>query len=111
MEGLGVEGRRSHLLGELASAFGPDAAHPLEFVEQRWSSEAFSGGGPVAGMGPGVLTAVGPALRRPVGVVHWAGTETAEAWSGYIDGAISSGIRAADEVLAALVAPAGTGGS
>jgi monoamine oxidase len=32
--------------------------------------------------------------------VHWAGTETAERWSGYIDGAISSGKRAAAEVRA-----------
>lgn len=34
--------------------------------------------------------------------IHWAGTETAKYWSGYIDGAIQSGFRAADEVLADL---------
>lgn len=44
---------------------------------------------------------VGPALRTPIGRIHWAGTETAERWSGYIDGAIESGERAAAEVLAA----------
>lgn len=37
-------------------------------------------------------------IREPSGRVHWAGTETAEKWSGYIDGAISSGKRAAAEV-------------
>jgi monoamine oxidase len=34
--------------------------------------------------------------------VHLAGTETASEWNGYIDGAISSGQRAAEEVAAAL---------
>ena len=47
----------------------------------------------------GGWTAAGPALREPVGLVHWAGTETATRWSGYIDGAISSGERAAAEAL------------
>jgi monoamine oxidase len=37
-------------------------------------------------------------IRTPVGRLHWAGTETATAWSGYIDGAIASGLRAAGEV-------------
>ena len=49
-----------------------------------------------------VLTGFGPALRRPVGPIHWAGTEVAEAWSGYIDGAISSGRAAAADVLASI---------
>lgn len=34
--------------------------------------------------------------------IHWAGTETATYWNGYIDGAVSSGERAAAEVLATL---------
>ncbi len=44
----------------------------------------------------------GPALRAPVGRIHWAGTETAEVFTGYMDGAVRSGERAASEVLAAL---------
>jgi monoamine oxidase len=49
--------------------------------------------------GPGVYTAVGPALRKPVGRIHWAGTETSTYWNGYMDGAVRSGERAAREVL------------
>ena len=52
---------------------------------------------------PGVLTAYGPAIRAPIGPIHWAGTETATVWNGYMDGAIQSGERAATEALAALV--------
>ena len=50
---------------------------------------------------PGTWTQFGPALREPVGRIHWAGAETATVWSGSMDGAISSGDRAAAEVLAA----------
>jgi len=38
--------------------------------------------------------------------VHWAGTETASVWTGYIAGALESGERAAAEVVAALGAGA-----
>lgn len=94
--------RRRVVLDDLARAFGPRAGRPLEVVEQRWCLERFTGGGPVAVFVPGLLTGCGPALRHPVGPVHWAGTETATRWCGYIDGALSSGERAAAEVLAAL---------
>jgi monoamine oxidase len=50
-------------------------------------------------MPPGVLTRYGPALREPVGPIHWARTETARVWTGYMEGAVESGRRAAAEVL------------
>ncbi len=102
MEAAGPEARRAAILGDLERAFGPRARTPVEIVEQHWPAEPFTRGGPVAVSTPGALTALGPALREPVGPLHWAGTETATAWCGYLDGALSSGIRAADEVLQAL---------
>ena len=96
------EARRAFVLADLARAFGPRAAQPVEYVEQHWCAEPFTRGGPVAVSSPGALTALGPALRAPVGPLHWAGTETATKWCGYLDGALSAGIRAADEVLVAL---------
>lgn len=92
--------RRRVVLDDLARAFGPKAATPIELVEQRWCAEEWTRGGPVAVFSPGLLTGCGPALRRPAGPLHWAGTETATEWCGYIDGALSSGVRAADEILA-----------
>ena len=53
-------------------------------------------------MPPGTWTSYGPALREPVGPLHWAGTETATVWSGYMDGAVRSGEAAAQAVLTAL---------
>ena len=46
------------------------------------------------------MTACGAALRVPCGRIHWAGTETAVRWNGYIEGAVRSGERAAEEVMA-----------
>ena len=49
---------------------------------------------------PGMISQFGAALRKPVGRIHWAGTETATVSHGTIDGAIRSGERAALEIVA-----------
>ena len=94
--------RAQAALADFVRYFGPRAASPLEVLERHWPAEPYTRGGPVAVFSPGLLTGFGPALRDPVGPVHWAGTETATEWCGYIDGALSSGLRAAAEVIAAL---------
>jgi monoamine oxidase len=53
----------------------------------------------VAIAGIGTVYVDGSTIRMPHGLVHWAGTETATYWSGYMDGAVSAGLRAAAEVL------------
>nr|EJJ01896.1 amine oxidase [Rhodococcus sp. JVH1] len=45
-------------------------------------------------------TQYGTALAAPVGRITSAGAETSDIWNGYMDGAIRSGRRAADEILA-----------
>jgi len=100
--GLSAEQRRQAVLDNLANYFGAQARNPLEYVENRWADERFSRGDPVAGLPPGVLLDFGTALRAPVGRIHWAGTETSDFWVGYMDGAVRSGERAAQEVLAEL---------
>lgn len=94
--------RRAEVLRVLVDALGPKAAKPLEYIEQDWTAERWSRGCYGAFAPPGVLSAYGPALRAPVGRLHWAGTETASVWSGYVEGAISAGERAASEVLARI---------
>ena len=68
---------------------------PDEYVERNWAAERWSRGCYGGAFGPSGWTDFGPALREPVGRVHWAGTETATVWNGYIDGAITAGRRAA----------------
>jgi monoamine oxidase len=96
--------RRRAVVGGLVRLFGERAAKPVDFVEQAWAEEQWSGGGPTSNFGPGGWTGFGPALREPFDRVHWAGTETATVWSGYMEGALQSGERAAAEVLEAGVA-------
>jgi monoamine oxidase len=93
--------RRAATLAGFARLFGPRAAEPLEYAEQAWAAEEWSGGGPTSNFGPGGWTACGPVLREPAGLVHWAGTETATVWSGYMEGALQAGERAAAEIVAA----------
>jgi monoamine oxidase len=94
--------RRAAVLQGFADMFGPQALSPVDYVEHDWTHERWTRGGPTAIHGPGTLSAYGRTVREPFGRVHWAGTETATYWSGYMDGAVSSGQRAAAEVLAGL---------
>jgi monoamine oxidase len=91
--------RRAAVIAQFTQFFGSGAANPIDYLESNWASERWSRGCPVGIAGPGVLTTYGPALRRPVGRIHWAGTETSTYWNGYMDGAVRSGERAAAEVL------------
>ncbi|MFE6864444.1 flavin monoamine oxidase family protein [Nocardia sp. NPDC057668] len=88
-------------LESLVRYFGPRArSEAVDYGFKKWDNDPYSWGGPTATTRPGILTRFGPALRAPVGDIHWAGTETADYWQGYMDGAIRSGERAAREILA-----------
>ncbi|EON67076.1 hypothetical protein W97_06193 [Coniosporium apollinis CBS 100218] len=87
---------------DFVNYFGTNASNPIGWVIQRWDNEEFSRGGPVAFGPPGVLTQYAPALTRPFERIHFAGTESAPYWTGYLDGAIRSGERVAKEILDAF---------
>lgn len=94
--------RRRLALDTLTKFFGPAAGEPTELVEHDWATEQWSRGAYSGRFMPGGWTQFGPALRRPAGRIHFAGTETAPVWNGYMDGAVRSGERAAAEVAALL---------
>jgi len=91
--------RRRTILAELVGRFGDKAASPVDYIEQCWTTERYSGGGMLSHAPPGVLTEFGPALREPCGRIHWAGTESSAVMCGWVDGAVRSGERAAFEVM------------
>ncbi|MGA2010534.1 MAG: flavin monoamine oxidase family protein [Solirubrobacteraceae bacterium] len=102
---LGTQGaaaRRRQVLASFQRLFGPAAGRPQMLIEHNWSDEVWTRGCYEGYLPPGVWTDYGPALRAPVGRVHWAGTETAERFTGYMDGAVRSGERAAAEVSGAV---------
>jgi monoamine oxidase len=94
--------RRRAVLAQLEGFFGAPARRAAQFFDTDWTAERWTRGCPVGIPAVGSLVAAGPHLRAPVGRIHWAGTETATYWNGYMDGAVSSGERAAAEVLAEL---------
>ncbi|MEJ7876619.1 MAG: FAD-dependent oxidoreductase, partial [Solirubrobacterales bacterium] len=95
-------GRRDVALGAFARLFGPQALGAEEFLERDWLAAEWSRGGPVSNLGPGALTRHGRALREPAGPIHFAATEYAARWCGYMDGAVRSGEAAAAAILAEL---------
>jgi monoamine oxidase len=94
--------RRRAILGGHTRLFGARAARPERFIERVWAEEEWTRGCYGCLMTTGGWTEYGRALRAPIGRLHWAGAETATRWSGYMDGAVQSGERAAAEALAAL---------
>ncbi|PBP23396.1 FAD/NAD(P)-binding domain-containing protein [Diplocarpon rosae] len=96
--------RRAQVLAQVSSIFGnkEQVYKPVEIFEQEWTKEEYSKGAPCPVMGPGVLTMVGKALAESMGNLHFVGTETSDVWSGYMEGAVRSGIRGADEVVRGL---------
>lgn len=110
-----LEGRQARELGQwepearagavvdcFARVFGERARSPDDYLEKVWADEQWTRGCYGCYMPPGGWVSFGAALRAPVGRIHWAGAETATVWNGYMDGAVQSGERAADDVLDAL---------
>ncbi|MBS1893512.1 MAG: flavin monoamine oxidase family protein [Actinobacteria bacterium] len=94
--------RRAQALGSFAEMFGPEALEPSDYVDYRWAEEPWIGGGSVAAAPPFAWTACGRGIATPLASLHWAGTETAGRWTGFMEGAIRSGERVAREIAASL---------
>jgi monoamine oxidase len=99
---MSAAARRQAVLDSFVRLFGSKAGRPRQLLEHNWATEPFARGCYAGFMPPGVWSDYGSALRTPVGRIHWAGTETAEVFTGYMDGAVRSGERAAVEVAHSL---------
>jgi monoamine oxidase len=98
--------RQAAVVDALARIFGPAAREVEGIHEKNWGLDPWARGCPAAFLSPGVLHTCGPALRAPQGPIHFAGTETAREWNGYLEGALESAERVCAEVLE--TAPAST---
>jgi len=98
--------RRRQVLDQIRTIFQgavPKLPEPVKVIEYEWVKQPWSRGAPSPVMPPGVLTSdAGKALRSSFRNVHFVGTETSVVWKGYMEGAVRSGIRGADEVIASL---------
>ncbi|CAK7231359.1 hypothetical protein SBRCBS47491_007904 [Sporothrix bragantina] len=78
---------------------------PVGFEEHQWANDQWAQGCPCPAAPPGAMSQYEHALRSVHGKIHFVGTETAYEWKGYMDGALRSGIRGAEEVVRALASP------
>jgi monoamine oxidase len=97
-----AEQRQAALVDEMVRHFGPKAARPAWILEGSWADRQWTRGAYNANFGPCTWLHFGAALAVPIGPISWAATETADVWSGYMEGALDAGHRAAREVLAGL---------
>jgi monoamine oxidase len=90
----------SELLDDLASAFGVSKGRLRSPIVFRWKRQPHVPGCDI-GFRPGELCRHGPSLRRPHGLVHFAGSERSS-WPNNMEGAVESGVRAAEEAIASV---------
>ena len=74
--------------------FSPEGALLTPWDDDPWATFAYSG------LGAASLPGDDDLIRAPIGCIHIAGEHTAGEWSGLMEGALRSGLRAADEVHA-----------
>lgn len=94
------EASADRLIADLAAGFGVTPADLETPTIYRWSGHPFIPGCDI-GFAPGQLTVHGPSLRRPHGLIQFAGAERSS-WPNNMEGAAESGHRAARETLATL---------
>ncbi|CAG5133047.1 unnamed protein product [Candidula unifasciata] len=91
--------RRAIIMRLIENLLGPQCLKVLEFSQMDWSKEPYNGGCFLKSLMPGTTKYFNSELREPFDRVHFAGTESATVWCGFMNGAIQSGFRAATEVL------------
>ncbi|WHX98224.1 flavin monoamine oxidase family protein [Neobacillus sp. DY30] len=96
------EERKIQVLNCISYLFGHEGLYPKEYFDKDWSADPWARGGYAGHFPPGVLSQFGEALTKPIGPIHWAGSETATEWRLYMEGALEAGERAAIEVIKKL---------
>lgn len=95
-----AELRQKQVIHQLVKLYGAEASTPIDYADHCWGTDDFAPGGPNPAVAPFATTNYASALTEPHGRVHWAGTETAGEWAGCMNGAVLTGLRAAERVAA-----------
>lgn len=96
---LPLEQLRQLFSAHLQESFGCLDEPVEEIFYHDWVGDDLTLGGYVASVGPGQWQHHPNGFAPSVGNIHFAGTETAREWRGYIEGALEAGERAAHAVL------------
>jgi monoamine oxidase len=76
-------------------------AEVLESYAYDWNSDPYSKG-TWCTYRPSMWTRYGAAMRQKEGRLVFAGSDVADGWRGFIDGAIETGLRASRDVLSTI---------
>ncbi|SCV36915.1 related to amine oxidase [Fusarium fujikuroi] len=95
---LPAEERKKIVLQDIRTTFGTivdTIPKPINAIDKDWTTkDPWAQGGPGPVWRPGFFAGEsGKTIAEPFGNIHFVGTETASVWSGYMDGAVRSGIR------------------
>ncbi|EAQ93382.1 hypothetical protein CHGG_01617 [Chaetomium globosum CBS 148.51] len=88
----------------LRSVYGSRVPHPIEAVVTRWASDKFARGS-YSSAGPDMKADDYDTMARPIGNLFFAGEHTCGTHPATVHGAYLSGLRAASEVLDAMIGP------
>jgi monoamine oxidase len=98
--------REALVAEQLVRMSGDDRARDYQAMDLfDWTAEPFIGGGPNTIMGCGVLSQLGPVFRRPEGPserLYFTAAEYANAFCGYVEGALEAGEFTAKQVQRAM---------
>jgi monoamine oxidase len=93
---LPAEQRLGKVLAKVSELY-PEAQQQFEGGIVKWWHEDVWAQGTYAYFRPGDVLSLRPILTKPEGRIHFAGEHTA-GWQGYMNGAVESGHRAAQEI-------------
>ena len=96
-----VEIFEKSVINQMISCFGDEAKQPEQIIFKNWFNEPNIRGGPINILEPGNMRYF-HYLRKPHINIHFAGTNFASKWMGYMSGAVQSGYTAAAEILEKL---------
>lgn len=94
--------RHTDVMEQIDRIYGQKCPEPVEIIESHWKGQEWSEGAPCPAIPASKLEILQRDGWRPEGNLHFVGTETSTIWTGYMEGALTSGSRGAEEVILSL---------
>ncbi|KAN0040660.1 hypothetical protein ACTA71_008998 [Dictyostelium dimigraforme] len=98
--------RKDEAIKIIYKSFNNDkrALTPKHYIDRDWTKNQWSKGGYGCIIGSNNnYHSLNESLRKPIGNIHFAGTETSTEWSGYMEGALESAERVSNEIIPKFV--------
>lgn len=91
--------RKKTVIEGFVNLFGEQAKNPMFYHDYTYSDNPFIGGAYTGFFENGIFAKYGNHIKSVTGHIHWAGSETADLFAGFMEGAVLSGERAAKEII------------